>query len=157
MVPMRGHMRELTWFNVGDAIDDIKIRSAESQLGVVLPKDYVSMIGQNSGGGNPDECEFKYQVRGKSRIGNFGCLISLDPEVKSNVFSVIRILEGRIPALVVPIVETGSGDFVCLDFRKGSDASVVYFSHEIGDEDAIVPVASTFSDFVDSLTVPGDL
>jgi hypothetical protein len=78
-------------------------------------------------------------------------LLSLDWRRPENGWSVLAGLavDHQLPDRVFPIAEDGGGDYLCLDFRGGSAvAPVVYWSHEVGGEEGVVPVASSFSELL---------
>jgi cell wall assembly regulator SMI1 len=148
-------MRQLHWFEAGQALTPGELAKAQARLGVTLPDDYISLVSRHDGGSNPDECEFAYLDQGSTRIGNFGVLLSLRPGDSETVHGTLEDLGDQLPKNVIPIVGSGSGDFICLDYRAGSP-SVVYFAHErVGDE-AMIPLASSVAELVDHLQKPSD-
>lgn len=148
-------MKELHWFEPGEKLSSDELARAQAQLGVFLPVDYSELVMKHDGGSNPDECEFEYLDRGRARKGNFGALLSLRPSSAENVLDAMQDLGDQLPAGVVPIIDTGSGDFVCFDYRAGQPC-VVYFAHERAGDDAIISLAPSFAEFVDNLREPVD-
>ncbi|MDM4772897.1 SMI1/KNR4 family protein [Solimonas sp. SE-A11] len=149
-------MRDLNWFEPGSPLEVNEIEAAEEGFGVKLPRDYVEFVLVNSGGSNPDESVFEYLDQGKKRVGNFGVLLSLSAEDEFSVFATLENLSGQLPDKVIPVVGSGSGDYVCLDFRGSDLPGVVYFLHERSGDFALVPLASSFSAFLDRLQEPED-
>ena len=81
-------------------------------------------------------------------------LLSLDWRRPENVWTVLGNLaiDGQLPERLFPIAEDGGGDLLCLDFRGGSAAPpVVYWSHEVGGAEGVVPVADGFTQLVSLL------
>jgi len=126
-------------------------------LAVNFPQDYIAIVVNHSGASNPDKCEFEYEDNGRVRVGNFGLLLSLGDGQSENIFEAIENLGDQLPAGVIPIVDTGMGDFICFDYRKEGAPCIVYFSHEKNDEQAIIPLASSFAEFLGKLRKPDDL
>lgn len=147
-------MRNLNWSYPGESIRAEDIVSVEQRLAVKFPEDYIEMISAHSGAYNPDECSFKYLDHGENHGSNFGYLVTLQDEQPQNVFEVIEDLEERLPKHLIPIIGTGSGDFVCLDYRLSDTPVISYFAHDYPLEDSVSFVAYTFSDFLELLTIP---
>lgn len=148
-------MKELHWFEPGERLSSDELAKAQAHLGVFLPADYTDLVLKHDGGSNPDECSFEYAVDGRTRVGNFGVLLSLRQSSSENVFETIENLAEQLPKGVIPIMDTGSGDFVCFDYRAGAP-TVVYFAHERADDKAVIPLANSFGEFVESLREPAD-
>lgn len=148
-------MRKLTWSDPGEMLSADDIKAAESRLNVQFPMDYREMISSHSNG-NPEECVFQYAQQGEKEYGNFGFLMSLLDWQEENVFEAIEDFGERLPNGLVPIIGTGMGDFVCLNYSSSEVPTIVYFSHETPIEDAVSPLANTFSEFLELLTVPED-
>ena len=149
-------MKELTWFELGEPVEAEEIESAEKRLNVKFPPDYAQVVTLHSGASNPDQCEFEYLDGGRKKIGNFGTLLSVQEAHPDNLFDAIENLGDQLPAGLLPVVDTGSGDCVCLDYRKSAMPSVAYFVHERTSESAIVPLANTFAEFLNLLKEPDD-
>lgn len=151
-------MRELNWFEQGHGASMSEVNDLENETGLRLPRDFVEFVIRNAGASNPDECEFDIvDSRGKTHLGNFGIVLPLFSENGDSVASALSSLDGQIPVGVLPVIGTGSGDFVCLDFRSGDGVSVTYFFHERTGSDALVPLSTTYSDFLNMLREPADL
>lgn len=149
-------MRNLTWFEDGQPVDPGPIREVEARLGVKLPQDYVDFVQIHSGASNPDEAVFKYISEGREEIGSFGALISIDPSVRGNILEIISDLGDQISKSTVPIVETGYGDYVCLQYSDDRGCSISVYQHEKPFDRSMAFVAGTFSEFLDRLEVPDD-
>lgn len=149
-------MRKLNWFEPGEPLAANEIAATEELLGVKFPADYAALVGSHSGASSPRECEFIYVDRGKRQIGSLGVLLALKPDQPDRLVDAIRNLGDQIPVGVIPIIETGWGDFVCLDYRESKEPTIAYFSHELSGEDSIIFIANSVSEFLDSLYVPED-
>jgi hypothetical protein len=123
------------------------IRGAELLFGVTFPKDYRECIRVNHGG-HPEPRDFVVRGLTTSWGSCLAVLLSLDWRRPSNVWAELASLavDSQLPVGLFPIAEDGGGDLLCLDFRSDPGApSVVYWSHEVGGEEGIVPVAESFS------------
>lgn len=151
-------MRSLHWFESGEGVSPDSIRQVERIVGVRFSDDYFEFILKHSGANNPDESEFVIEsVGGHERIGNFGEVLKVDGDGHDSVLGTLRNLAEQIPAGVVPVIGTGSGDYICLDARRPEKpVSVCYFYHGRSGDDAIVPLARSFSDFLEMLSEPED-
>jgi len=149
-------MRELDWLEPGDKLDPRELAAAEAKLGVRFPSDYAEIVCAHSGASNPDASMFSYEDRGKKRLGNFGMLLRLRDTESQNVFEAIEDLADQLPARVIPVAGTGSGDFICLDYRNSANPSVVFWNHNRVVAESISPLDSTFASFLARLTVPAD-
>jgi hypothetical protein len=150
-------MRELNWFEPGRGAFRPEVGELEGVIGLKLPNDFIEFVIRNAGASNPDECEFEIaESNGKTTVGNFGHLLPLFSDEGESVSGALSDLRNQIPSGLLPVIGTGSGDFVCLDFRSGTGASVTYFFHERLGGDAFVPLSETFSEFLDMLREPAD-
>ena len=122
--------------------------NAETVLGVQFPDDYKAIVMQNQGKSPSPAC-FKINPK---RVGVFSSLLHFcesGPE-SSYVLWNYNTLREFLPEKIIPFADTPGGDFICFDFREDS-VKVVYASHEKSGEQAITPLADTFSGFIDSL------
>jgi SMI1 / KNR4 family (SUKH-1) len=158
-------MRQLNWLEPGHEIDASVVHGAQQELGLEFPRDYVDFIRQHNDASNPRESSFPLVREGRRTVSNFGALISLQRHAAEmerhrnpDIYGTIRMLGKQLPDRVVPFALTGSGDFICFDYRSDKDnPAVVYFSHDAAfTERAIIPLASGFSAFLDLLYLTVD-
>src|SRR5262245_51763194 len=102
------------WRFTSEPVSEKAIRFAERALGVQFPADYRLCLRDN-GGGAPEPAGFA--VDGVTK--QVGILLSLDPGEDENVVGTTQKLyaEGRLPQGLIPIINDGMGNFVCLDNR----------------------------------------
>ena len=142
------------WQNApSNPLPESTLRGAELLFGVTFPADYRECVRVNHGG-HPEPRDFT--VRGVT--GTWGSclavLLSLDWRRPENVWSVLAGLavDGQLPDGLFPFAEDGGGDLLCLDFRGGPTApAVVYWSHEVGGTEGVVPVAGSFAEILSVL------
>lgn len=154
-------MRALTWLDPGIPLEPIALNVLEHRLGVAFPQGYRDLALKHDGASNPDESAFAFSsAADRTRVGNFGGLLSLCAERPENgselLLECLESLGDRLPRDVVPIISTGNGDYICLDYRdRKSVPAIAYFDHELSNP--ISFVADSFEQFLDMLQVPDDL
>lgn len=148
-------MRDLDWLEPGEPLAANEIASVEELLGVKFPSDYIMCIAEHSGASNPSESDFLYVDRGKRQVGCFGSLLSLRAGHSDRLVDAFRDLGDQLPVGIIPVVDA-CGDFVCLDYRKSNEPTIAYFAHELSGDDSIIAIASSFSEFLDSLYIPDE-
>ncbi len=119
-----------------------------------LPKDYVDCV-KLYHGGQPKYDGLTIHVGGVPWGIGFGSLLTLDPlESDENVIgslSTLRKVHG-IPNHYLPIVVGGGGDYLCLDYSESAyNPKVVFWFHELEGNEAIFPVANSFTELLSML------
>lgn len=150
-------MRTLHWFEAGNGTDSGTVNEVERFVGMRFPTDFVDFVIKHSGASNPDETEFVIERHdGRTIIRNFGSVLQMHGHGPDSVLGALHHLREQIPKNVVPIIATGSGDYICLDTRTVDTGVVAYFHHGRTGEDAIRPLSNTFSEFLEMLHEPAD-
>lgn len=149
----------LTWEDCEPPVDDEVIEGLERSLDVKFPSDFREVM-QLCHGGNPVErCDFYYDnpTLGRPIRSGIGALMTLYPDDTGGILTTLRLLamDDQLPDKIVPFAEGGGGDMMCLDYRTDPDhPGVVYWAHEEEKESAIIPLADSFSEFLDKLLPP---
>lgn len=147
-------MRELTWLEAGIGAAEGEILALQAELGVDLPLDAAQFLMAHAGASNPDEDEFDVtDATGRRRVSCLGGVLQVG-DTTWGIRQAANQIDG-LPLGVVPIIETGFGDYVCLDFRQGSRGEVVYYFHERLPPDCIAPLAGSVTEFLELLR-PGE-
>ena len=149
--------QDLTWYGSHSAIDESRVLEVEEELGVSFPRDFAQYIVLHHGG-SPRQSDFSYA---DPRIGHVNSclaeLLSFDPEYADNIVLTVNDLADQLPTGVTPFGATGFGDYVCFDFRQDSvSPRVAYWCHEKPTGESVIPLAATFSEFLDLLRPPAD-
>ena len=134
-------------------LPDAMLRGAELLFGVTFPADYRECVRVNHGG-HPEPRDFTVRGLTASWGSCLAVLLSLDWRRPENVWSSLAHLavDNQLEDGLFPFAEDGGGDFLCLDFRGGTHAPrVVYWSHEVGGEGGVVPVAGSFTEMLSLL------
>lgn len=151
-------MRELIWFEDGVGSDFFSISQLEKELGIVFPIDYKEFAMKHSGASNPDECEFNFATQNHElNMGNFGSLLSISGDHSESVRGAKNNLGNQLPPHIIPVISTGSGDYICIDCKDATSYQIVYFFHERSGENSLCFIADSISEFLDFLTIPEDL
>lgn len=131
------------WRFAAEPVSEKAIRFAERVLDVQFPADYRACVRDN-GGGAPEPADFP--LEGVTR--RVGLLLSLDPGEDENVVGTAQRLqaEARLPQGLVPIINDGEGNYVCLDYGQGPP-NLAYLT--ITGE--VRPVAESFTKFLEML------
>jgi hypothetical protein len=150
-------MRALNWLEDGEGTDLECVRSVESITAVRFPADFIDFVMKNAGASNPDESEFVIERFGERELfGNFGHVLTMGDSGSDSVLGTMRNLGDQIPRGVIPIVGTGSGDYICIDGRPTAQSTIAYFHHGRTGGEAVVPLAGTFSQFLIMLRQPAE-
>lgn len=123
-----------------------------------LPSDYVECV-KFYHGGQPKHDGLTINVGGSPWDIGFGALLTLDPlESEENVIvslSRLRKVHG-VPRQYLPIVVGGGGDYLCFDYSESeTNPRVVFWFHELDADEAIFPVAKSFTELL-SMLKPDD-
>src|SRR3954471_8292620 len=106
-----------SWRYTTDPLSEKAIKSAERALGVEFPPDYRACVRENHGGA-PEPSGFVVEVEpGRTEARTVGLLLTLDTREPENVVRTRSETPG-LPDGLVPIMDDGGGDFVCLDYRS---------------------------------------
>lgn len=96
-------------------------------------------------------------IRGCRKLPlNFGAVLDAEGDGTESVIATVNNLDSQLPKNIIPVVSTGDGDYVCIDFRNKEHSTIVYFAHEKNYDDSIVPPAETFTDFLAMLRLEPD-
>lgn len=147
----------IEWNECHDGVGETEISRVETTLGRRFPADYRAMVGACHGG-FPTRSDFQYDDpdygESESTVGE---VLSYDEDYEDNILQVFEDLRPQLPDGIVPIAHDGGGNYVSFDYRSSADApSVVFWLHEKPQAKSIVPLASTWSEFLDQLYEPDE-
>ena len=122
----------------------------EEELGVSLPADYKNLAITHQGMA-PTPCVLDIG-RGNTVVCEL-LTISFDEEHwGSSMLEAYKDTQHYLPQGIYPFAATGAGDFICFDYRRSPDApSVVFYFTEAEGEEAIYPVANSFTEYLSKL------
>jgi cell wall assembly regulator SMI1 len=129
-------------------VDELEL--LEREWGVKLPEDY-TQIAMSHQGMAPNPCILDV---GRSNTAVSELLtLSVDPERRSYAMSqAYQVIKHLVPAGIYPFAGTGTGDFICFDYRVSPAApTVVFYFTEAPGPEALYPVADNFTEFLSKL------
>lgn len=168
---------EIGWEGCREPITERRVREVEGRLGIRFPPEYATTV-LGCHGGCPGSAAFSYEdpderIRISDTVGHFFTLREpLDHETKRRLArepyawselgidrsdSILDFVNDRPEGLeegLVPFTDTGSGDLICFDYRRGAQGSnppIVIWRHEFLDKRPVVPVAASFGQFLGGL------
>lgn len=127
-----------------------EVQSLEREWGVGLPEDYKRIATLHQGMA-PEPCVL--DIGGSNTVVSELLTISEDEEFRAYSMSGTHtLIKPHIPVGIYPFASTATGDFICFDYRHAPGApSVVFYFTEATGEEAIHPVAGSFSEFLSKL------
>ena len=138
----------VVWRWTSEPLSERAIRNAERVLGVAFPADYRACVRDNHGGA-PEPADFTADLgEGRRLAGSVGLLLTLDPRQDENVLATTQALtaERGLPHGLIPIIDDGDGNFVCLDYRADplNREPVVAYVSKGGEVVALAPEFTAF-------------
>ena len=135
-------------------LSDAQLDAVEALIGYKLPADYRACVKINHTG-QPRHDGLEVAVGDSPWKIGFGELLTPDPLYsQSNLLETLRTfrqIEGATNT-IVPIVLGGGGDYLCLDYTNSATApGIVFHFHELNWEDALFPVADSFTALLEML------
>jgi len=127
-----------------------EVEALEQEWGISFPDDYKRVVMEHQGM-SPNPCVLDL---GRSNTAVSELLtLRMDPSRRSYaMLHVYSLIKNLVPAGIYPFAGTGTGDYLCFDYRSSATAPkvVFYFTEALG-EDALYPVADSFTDFLSKL------
>lgn len=125
-------------------INRVQIEATLSQLGVMLPKDFIDVVAQHNSGSPEPHC-FKLD-NGEEKVMSY--LLSFDLAEKRNIVSVARKMKEILPLNVIPIADDPFGNFIAYEFDESNNPYLVYWNHE---NLKLFKIKATFTELLESL------
>jgi hypothetical protein len=131
-------------------LDPARLRAAEQVLGVRFPQDYVDCVSQHQGK-SPEPANFEFGDGYETALNDL-YHFEASPADSNIVESQGALARARVPAGIVAFAGDPAGNPICFDFRASATApGVVLLDYERAPENAIVPVAASFTELLDKL------
>ena len=158
-------MRDLSELNINEGGSPVtRPRPAPSQIafvedlvGAELPSSYIALL-MFSNGGCPELDTFYVETVEGSRqpwaIDRFFHVFS-DLDSTENVVWSYRHRWSSARRAILPIGRDGGGNLICLDLTEPAAGRVVLWVHDVPGY-LLLPVADSFEEFIDALTVNPD-
>lgn len=124
-----------------------EITSLEEFWGVTLPYDYKQVISMHQGM-SPHPNAFTIG-RGENVIAAL-LIISQDKQQRAySITDTYSQVKPHVPDGIYPFAVTGTGDYICFDYRGSPHApKIVFYFSESASEAALYPLAQSFSDLL---------
>jgi cell wall assembly regulator SMI1 len=128
-----------------------EIEALEREWGITFPDDYKRVVMKHQG-----MTPTPYVIDIGSNSNNVICelmTISVDGQQRSYAMRhVYQLIKNLVPAGIYPFAGTGTGDYICFDYRTSATApKVIFYFTEAPGEEALYPVADSFTDFLSKL------
>ena len=150
---------KLTWFSCEQGTSMDKIKNISNFIGISLPKKFCDLMIECDSG-IPIQTNFcYYDVFHKKLISHsLGGFLGFE-NTDYNLLDVYHNPPEFFPKDLVPFAETGSGDYICFDYRldrRSLDPEIVLWRHgaDIGKDVSFV--AKNFEEFINILEEPKD-
>jgi len=127
-----------------------EVEALEKEWGITFPDDYKSIVMRYQG---MTPIPYVLDIGSRDNVICELLTVSVDEQRRSAAMShVYQRIKHLVPAGIYPLAGTGTGDYVCFDYRASAIAPkvVFYFTDALGEE-ALHPVASSFTDFLSKL------
>ncbi len=148
-------IRELKWFAPPVGSDEEAIRNVEQHIGITFPQEYHEFLAAN-GGGAPIETDFTIDEPRGSFNASVGVFLTAGDD-SYGILPTLALVKPRGITDLVPIAESGGGDFVCLDYRNGPVPVIAYWHHgRYGLDEEVVVLTGSFAKFLELLREPSD-
>ena len=143
---MEKSMQEIKW-KYGSPVGDEVVRAVESQLGVVFPSDYRTVVAEHNGG-RPKPNAVEIPGRREAVVER---LVRLDAGGGEDVPSAAAVLKDRGQGRLVPFASDPFGNLFCFQFARNAPSAVVFWEHESG---SVSTICQTFTDLLALLRPP---
>jgi hypothetical protein len=142
----------IEWIDCEAGASEQALAELESRIGQRLPDDYRRFVQTCEGGSPTTRMRVRYRSGGREFITSLGAMLKVAAEASDGIIRKMQRLsvDGQLPPDVIPIGEVGDGDLFAFHYQNGT-ASVVLWLHTENEDEAIVPIASSFTDFLSKL------
>lgn len=127
-----------------------EVARLEQEWNVSLPSDYKALAITHQGMA-PTPCIL--DIGQSDTVVCELLTISLDEERwGSSMSEVYKSIRHHVPQGIYPFAATAAGDCICFDYRSSPEApAVVFYFREAEGDEAIYPVAGSFTEFLSKL------
>lgn len=141
---------QICWQHPVVPVNDALIDEIESKIRRKLPADARGFLKQFQGG-YPDWVCIRFVHAGRKNCFAIGQFVALIPGGEGYLLDDMETYKGRLPPGLLPIAFEAGGSLFCLDYDV-VPPRIVYWEHELeGMEDAVTPLASSFTAFLEML------
>lgn len=142
---------DLRWSGQREPLDEAALEAIEAFFGVALPDGYRECL-RKYHGASPEVSDFDVEPSdGEPFQSCVGVLLTADPEDPENIVAAHDGMGNSADRKLIPIIDDGGGDFVCLDYRDVNVPRVSYFRSEVAE---VEELAESFEAFCAMLREP---
>lgn len=148
---------EIRWYRCEKSTSSEAISKVEEELRIALPILYCNLMLQCDAG-IPIQSDFEYydEYHQSTISQDLGTFLGIENQ-ESNILNRVKYPPEFFPKKLLAFAETGNGDYICFDYREGSenlDPTIVYWNHgaDIGKDVSFV--AKNFEEFLKMLKEP---
>jgi hypothetical protein len=133
-------------------VPDEMINAVENKLGVKFPDDYIMVVKTNQGKTpwQPSSVKVRNGIDVVSTLLHFE---NYSKEPKYDIYSVIKqheLLSEEQSSKLIPFQKSDGSSVFCFDYRTTEiNPPIVFVNSDIEGEEAIIPVANSFTDFLE--------
>lgn len=144
------------WYSQDANLDNLEAISAfEKEHNLRLPQEYIDLV-RFRDGGLLEKDLFFYMDRGKRQIRNcVADFLCWQKETLGEGECLIHEVNNPpefFPKGLIPFAPDGGGNYICFDYRKRKEnPPIVFWHHEVEENEGIYPLANSFEEFVNSL------
>lgn len=132
-----------------EALDEL-----ERRIGQRLPDDYRRFVQTCQGGSPTTRMRIRYSWRGREWVTSLGAMSQVDVEASEGIVRKMERLavDEQLPPGVIPFGEVGDGDLFAFRYEGDGEApSVVLWLHTANEDESLVMIAPSFTEFLASL------
>lgn len=139
-----------TWKYVKGKPIDSEIEKLQESLGVLLPKEFLSVAIENNGG-RPSPCIFDFPGRDGAV---FESLLRLERENDYGILKTLERISDRLPSGCVPFASDPFGNYLCFQYPSSGMIPIVFWNHEKKMDSSLSPVCDDFEALLEKLYEP---
>lgn len=140
-------MSGVEWIESDGSISDEIIQHVERYFGIEFPLDYKECVKLHNGG-YPEPDIFNIDEDHDAIFSNLLSFTSKD----ANIVEVYDISSESLPKGIFPFAKDPFGNLICFDYRDDiKSPSIVFFDHELVEEQGVFLICSTFTELLNSL------
>ena len=128
---------------------DEKIKQVENTFAIKFPSDFKKCV-KDCNAGYPKPGCFYIGFKGET----FNNLLTFDLDSEYSILKIFSTLKSRLVEKVFPFARDPFGNYICFDYRSGSNPTIVFWEHETASIDkvsAITKVCNSYSELLDML------
>lgn len=150
------------WYSQGTEIDNLEaILAFEKGYNIKFPQEYINLVRFHDGG-TLEKNIFIYQKEREVDANGIGFFLPWRKETLElegeYIIDQINNPPEFFPKGLIPFAPDGGGNYICFDYRNCQEnPPIVFWHHEVEENEGVFPLANSFEKFVDSLKSKDEL